>query len=73
MAPGVAFLVWGAWWAYNVAAAYLLRSPGRPYRSRAWFPLGVRGLWYAEPVLKLLVPLAAISVELFFDHQLHFQ
>ena len=41
-----------------------------PYRSRAWYPFAMpvpllrRWLWYVEPVLKVLVPAVAVSMEL---------
>lgn len=67
------FIIWGAWWAFNVCASYLLRSPRRPYEARAWWPLGVRALRLAEPALKIAVPAFAVAVELLLDHQGHFQ
>jgi hypothetical protein len=30
--------------------------------------MGVRALWYIEPVLKVLVPAVAVSMELYIDH-----
>lgn len=65
--------MWGSWWALNTIAYYLWASPRRPFRGRSWFPLAARGLRCAEPVLKLLVPLVAISFELFFDHDMQWQ
>lgn len=51
----------------------LFQTPRRPYRGRAWWPLALRGLWYLEPVLKLLVPLVAISFELLLDHGMEYR
>lgn len=65
--------MWGAWWAYNVAAAWLLRSRAAPYRARSWYALAVRGLWYLEPVLKLTVPVVMVSSELLLDHNMQWQ
>ncbi|WP_289457311.1 hypothetical protein, partial [Klebsiella pneumoniae] len=66
--PGCVFIVWGSWWAYNVITYHLWRSAARPYRGRAWYPLGVRALWLLEPALKVAVPLVALFMELYWDH-----
>lgn len=54
-------------------AAWLLRSRAAPYRSRAWYPLAVRGLWALEPALKLAVPSVMVVTELLLDHDMQFQ
>lgn len=66
--PGCVFIIWGAWWAYNVITYHLWRGARRPYRGRAWYPMGVRALWYLEPALKILVPVVGVSMELLLDH-----
>ena len=68
MYPGIVFIIWGSWWAYSSASFYLWRSARRPYRGATWYPLALRWLWYLEPVLKLLVPPVAVSMELWLDH-----
>ena len=70
---GLAFCLWGSWWAYNTAAYYLWASSRRPFRGRTWFPLAGRWLRLLEPLLKLLVPVVAISFELFLDHDMQWQ
>lgn len=62
--------VWGSWWAYNVCLRYLAsrRSSGAPYRSSAWYPLASRFARLAEPLLKMMLPVLAVSIELYFDH-----
>lgn len=67
--PGVIFILWGSWWAWNTVALYLWRSPRRPYRGRPWYPMPLRALRYLEPALKLLVPLVAVNMELWLDHK----
>lgn len=67
--PGIVFILWGSWWAWNTVVLYLWRSPRRPYRGRAWYPLPLRPLHYLEPALKLLVPLVAVNMELWLDHE----
>ena len=66
--PGAVFIVWGVGWAANVCCAYLWRSSRRRYVARAWYPMPLAALRYAEPVLKLLLPPLAISIELYWDH-----
>ncbi|KAL4448193.1 hypothetical protein ABPG75_005412 [Micractinium tetrahymenae] len=66
--PGVVFILWGSWWAWNTAALYLWRSPRRPYSGRPWYPMPLRALRFLEPALKLLVPLVAMNMELWADH-----
>ena len=68
------FIIWGFWWAYNVAAAHLWRRSGqRGYRARSFYPLAVPGLWYLEPALKLLLPVIGVSMELFLDHHMSYR
>lgn len=72
--PGVIFIVWGCWWAYAAAALHLWQhSSQRGYRARSWYPLALRGLWFLEPALKLLLPVLGVSIELFLDHQMNYR
>ena len=69
--PATMFTVWGLWWAYNAfAAAAVVRTTGRPFRSRPWYPLEVpalrgRGL-LTEPWCKAVLPSLGIFCELYF-------
>ena len=48
---------------------WLHRSARRPYRARAWYPLAAfRSLTYLEPLIKIILPPIAVSIELYFDH-----
>jgi hypothetical protein len=68
------FIVWGCWWAYAAAAAHLWRHGSqRGYRARSWYPVALRGLWFLEPALKLLLPVLGVSIELLLDHQLDYR
>ena len=55
--------------------AYLWRrgSRQRGYRARSWNPMPLRGLWFLEPALKVLLPVLGVSFELFFDHQMNYR
>ncbi|KAI3426436.1 hypothetical protein D9Q98_008804 [Chlorella vulgaris] len=72
--PGCVFIIWGAWWSWCILTSYIChRESGRPYRSRAWFPLRLpgrvrRSLWFLEPALKIAVPAVGVSLELLLDH-----
>jgi hypothetical protein len=48
-------------------------SSQRGYRARSWYPLALRGLWFLEPALKLLLPVLGVSIELFLDHQMNYR
>ena len=67
--PGSIFVIWGAWWAYNVCVSILRASPSRPYKAQPWFRVGWRRLAALEPLTKVLLPFLAISVELYWDHK----
>lgn len=66
--PGAVFILWGCYWAYHACIYHVWVSPRRPYRARAWYPLPLPLCRLAEPILKLVVPLVAVSMELYFDH-----
>ncbi|RMZ54046.1 hypothetical protein APUTEX25_002623 [Auxenochlorella protothecoides] len=66
--PGSVFVMWGAWWAYNVCLAVLKANHSRPYAAQPWFRMGLKRFYWMEPLLKIILPPLAVSVELYFDH-----
>lgn len=64
--PGCVFIIWGSWWAYNACLLHLWRRSRQPIRSQAWYPLA--GARLVEPILKVVLPFIAVSIELYFDH-----
>lgn len=60
--------MWGAWWAYNVCLAVLKANHSRPYAAQPWFRMGLKRFYWMEPLLKIILPPLAVSVELYFDH-----
>ena len=69
--PGVLFVVWGSWWAYNVCLRCAVMTHNKiSFQSRAWyqFPTASKGGRMVEPILKILLPLIALSMELYLDH-----
>lgn len=69
--PGTLFVVWGSWWAYNVCLRCAVMSHNKiAFQSSAWykFPTQLKGGRMIEPILKILLPLIALSMELYLDH-----
>lgn len=66
--PGCLFVLWGSWWAYNACLRCACSGPNRAmFRSSSWYKMP--GRWsLVEPVLKIVLPLVALSMELYFDH-----
>ncbi len=60
--------MWGAWWAYNVCLAVLKANHSRPYAAQPWFRMCLKRFYWMEPLLKIILPPLAVSVELYFDH-----
>lgn len=69
--PGVLFVVWGSWWAYNVCLRCAVMTHNKmSFQSNAWykFPTSSRVGSMIEPILKVALPLIALSMELYLDH-----
>jgi hypothetical protein len=66
--PGALFIVWGSWWAYNVCLRSAVMTTNKMgFGSNAWYRFPAR-FQLVEPVLKIILPCVALSMELFFDH-----
>eukprot|EP00889_Picochlorum_renovo_P006753 jgi/Picre1/33783/NNA_001262.t1 len=62
--PGILFVVWGSWWAYNVC----LRSVGSVrnkmvFESQPFYRFPRERMSLMEPVLKIVLPIIAMSME----------
>jgi hypothetical protein len=70
--PGVLFVVWGSWWAYNVCLRCALQTHNHvSFNSKPWYKLPSRRNTIAsliEPILKIVLPCIALSMELYLDH-----
>lgn len=69
--PGILFVVWGSWWAYNVCLRCAVTAHNQiKFQSSAWykFPTRSNGGRMIEPILKIILPLIALSMELYLDH-----
>ena len=69
VAPGSLFILWGGWWAYNVCLrAAVTASNNLAFSSSAWYRFPSKNVHLIEPVLKIVFPIIALSMELFLDH-----
>lgn len=65
--PGILFVVWGGWWTCNACLRAAVSHSGG-FTSLSWYKMPVKGMGLGEPVLKIVLPLIALSMELYFDH-----
>lgn len=66
--PGIVFCIWGTYMLLQVSRMWLWRSARKPYRALAWYPMDTHYLRYFEPIIKIILPPIAVSIELYWDH-----
>lgn len=67
--PGALFIIWGTWWAYNVCLRAAVTATNRlTFSSASFYRFPSKRFQLVEPCLKIVFPLIALSMELYFDH-----
>lgn len=67
--PGILFVVWGSWWAYNVCLRSVVSVRNKMvFESQPFYRFPRERMSLLEPVLKIVLPIIAMSMELYFDH-----
>eukprot|EP00884_Botryococcus_braunii_P009822 jgi/Botrbrau1/18841/Bobra.177_2s0006.1 len=63
--PGFIFIAWALhWW----LSAVVISKKDRSHVSRGWYPPLIRGLTFAESILKIFGPFLGLAMELRLDH-----
>lgn len=66
--PGALFVIWGSWWAYNACLRSVWsRANQTPFKSASFYRMPGKAA-LIEPVLKIVLPVVALSMELYLDH-----